>query len=240
VGHVGGDFDLLETLKWVPGHGVFLLARHLDRIAESARNFGFTCDADGIRLALDRAAMASSTPLRLRLQLSRDGTVRVERVPLDPPGTPARVAFASAPVDSTNAFLYHKTTNRKLYEDARAQTIAARLDDVDDVVLWNANRQVTESTIANIVAEIDGRKVTPPVTCGLLPGTFRAQLLEDGAIEEGIVTIDQLRSAAQVWLINSVREWWPATLESQTTATMASTPINTSAATPQTTNPNQR
>jgi branched-subunit amino acid aminotransferase/4-amino-4-deoxychorismate lyase len=106
--------------------------------------------------------------------------------------------------------------------------------------LWNEKGQVTESTIANIVAEIDGRKVTPPVTCGLLPGTFRAHLLEDGVIEEGIVTIEQLRSAGQIWLINSVREWWPAALGSQTTATMASTPIRTSAATPQTTNPNQR
>jgi branched-subunit amino acid aminotransferase/4-amino-4-deoxychorismate lyase len=237
---VSGDFDLLETLKWVPGQGVFLVARHLDRIAESARHFGFTCDPDGIRLALDRAVQASSTPLRLRLLLSRDGTVRVERAALDPPRTTARVAFAAAPVDSTDPLLGHKTTNRKLYEDARARTIAARVDDLDDVVLWNEKGQVTESTIANIVAEIDGRRVTPPVTCGLLPGTFRAHLLEDGVIEEGIVTIEQLRSAGQIWLINSVREWWPAALGSQTTATMASTPIRTSAATPQTTNPNQR
>jgi para-aminobenzoate synthetase/4-amino-4-deoxychorismate lyase len=99
---------------------------------------------------------------------------------------------------------------------------------------------VTESTIANIIAEIDGRKVTPPVACGLLPGTFRAQLLEDGTIAEELITIDQLRSAPRMWLINSVREWWPAQIEDQTTATIASAPTNASATTPQPTNPNQR
>jgi para-aminobenzoate synthetase/4-amino-4-deoxychorismate lyase len=231
------DFDLLETLKWVPGHGFFLLDRHLNRIAESARHFAFTCDILSLRLVLDRAVSSSPTPLRLRLLLSHDGTARVEHAPLEPTHAPARVAFAAAPVDPTGVFLYHKTTNRKVYEEARLQQPGGK---VDDVVLWNADGQVTESTIANIVAEIEGRRVTPPVTCGLLPGTFRAQLLEDGAIEEGMVTIDQLRSAPRFWLINSVREWWPAQLETQTTATMASTPMTASTATPQTTKPNQR
>jgi branched-subunit amino acid aminotransferase/4-amino-4-deoxychorismate lyase len=230
------DFDLLETLKWAPGHGFFLLDRHLNRIADSARHFGFTCDTVSLRLALDRAVLMSSTPLRLRLLLSKDGTPQVERVPLEPTHAPARVAFAAAPVDPAGLFLYHKTTNRKVYEEARRQQPAGN---VDDVVLWNADGQVTESTIANIVAEIEGHRVTPPVTCGLLPGTFRAQLLEDRAIEERILTVDQLRSA-RFWLINSVREWWPAQLETQTTATIASTPMSASTATPQTTKPNQR
>jgi para-aminobenzoate synthetase/4-amino-4-deoxychorismate lyase len=234
---VSGDFDLLETLKWVPGDGFFLLDRHLKRIAASASHFGFACDTAGLRLALDRAVLSSATPLRLRLLLSRDGMAHIERTPLEPVHAPARVVFAASPVDPAIVFLHHKTTNRKVYEDARPPQLAGV---VDDVVLWNPNRQVTESTIANIVAEIDGRKVTPPVACGLLPGTFRAQLLEDGAIGEDIITIDQLRSAPHMWLINSVREWWPAQIEGQTTATIASTPINASATTPQTTNPNQR
>ena len=78
------------------------------------------------------------------------------------------------------------------------------------MILWNPGGQVTESTLGNVVAEIDGRRLTPPVSCGLLAGTFREQLLDEGVIEEGIITIDQLRTASRVWLINSVREWWPA------------------------------
>jgi len=203
------DFDLLETLSWTPERGFFLLDRHLNRMADSARHFGYACDPATLRRALDRGVLSSTGPQRLRLLLARDGTVRVECKPLEPARRPARITFASAPINPTDGFLYHKTTNRKIYDDAKPSRLAAA---VDDVVLWNVDRQVTESTIANIVAEIDGRRLTPPVECGLLPGTFRAQLLAESTIEEGIITIDQLRSAPQVWLINSVREWWPAAL----------------------------
>jgi len=81
------------------------------------------------------------------------------------------------------------------------------------VLLWNERGEITESTIANVVAEIDGVRVTPPLTCGLLPGVFRELLLETGAIQEGAITRAGLASANRLWLINSLREWIPATLE---------------------------
>ena len=99
------------------------------------------------------------------------------------------------------------------------------------MILWNPDHQVTETTIANIVAEIGGRKLTPPVECGLLPGTFRSQLLDDRVIEEAVITIDQIRKATGLWLVNSIREWRPARLGPQTAAAMASTPMSASTAT---------
>ena len=221
-------FELLETIRWTPGRGFFLLDRHLTRLAGSARHFGYTYNAADIRRALDRAVAASVDALRVRLLLAPDGTARIERAVLDPVTAPARVVFADAPIDSGDVFLYHKTTNRRVYD-------AAKRPDADDVILWNADRQVTETTIANIVAEIGGRKLTPPVECGLLPGTFRAQLLDDRLIEEAVITIDQIPEATGLWLVNSVREWQPAQLGPQTAAAMASTPISasTTAATPE-------
>ena len=221
---MGDAFELLETLRWTPGRGFFLLDRHLTRIASSARHFGYTCNAADLRAALDRAVSASAAPLRVRLLMAHDGTARVECTPLDPVTAPARVVFADAPIDPGDVFLYHKTTNRRVYD-------AAKRPDADDVILWNADRQITETTIANIVAEIGGRKLTPPVECGLLPGTFRAQLLDDRVIEEAVITIDQVREAAGLWLVNSVREWRPAQLGPQTAAAMASTPMSASTTT---------
>ena len=83
---------------------------------------------------------------------------------------------------------------------------------VTDVILWNANGEVTESTIANVVVEINGRKVTPPVECGLLAGTFRAELLATCQVTEAPVTVDRLHTAARFWLVNSVRGWCRAVL----------------------------
>jgi branched-subunit amino acid aminotransferase/4-amino-4-deoxychorismate lyase len=200
-------FHLLETMKWTPDGGFFLLDRHLHRLERSAGHFQYACSAPDIRRALDNAVARSASPQRVRVLLALDGAVRVECALLEPTTSPARLGIAAAPTDPRDVFLFHKTTNRTQYDLARRENA-----DVDDVILWNPDRQVTESTLGNIVAEIEGRKITPPVACGLLAGTFREQLLEEGVIEEGVITIDDLRGASRVWLINSVREWSPAML----------------------------
>jgi para-aminobenzoate synthetase/4-amino-4-deoxychorismate lyase len=80
------------------------------------------------------------------------------------------------------------------------------------VLLWNERGEITESTIANIVAEIAGARITPPLACGLLPGIFRATLIDAGEIEERAITRDELTRATRLWLINSLREWIEAVL----------------------------
>ena len=77
------------------------------------------------------------------------------------------------------------------------------------MILWNARGEVTESTIANIVIRRDGRLITPPVDCGLLPGVYREHLIEKGRIREGRITVDEMANADNVFLINSVRGWIP-------------------------------
>jgi branched-subunit amino acid aminotransferase/4-amino-4-deoxychorismate lyase len=60
------------------------------------------------------------------------------------------------------------------------------------------------------VVEIDSQLITPPLKCGLLPGAFRAHLLETGQISERPVRVDQLRECAKIFRINSLRRWQPA------------------------------
>ena len=93
---------------------------------------------------------------------------------------PVRVKLAASPVSRDDVFLYHKTTNRAIYD-------RARLAGADDVLLWNEDGEMTESTIANLVVELDGVRVTPPVECGLLAGTLRGELLDRGEIAERVV-----------------------------------------------------
>jgi para-aminobenzoate synthetase/4-amino-4-deoxychorismate lyase len=172
---------------------------------ESADYFDFAFDTTVARAALDGAVEDSTDPLRIRLLLGRDGRVRVERSGLVSAGSTVNVCVATTPVDPKNVRLYHKTTHRDVYDRARAQA-----PDHDDVILWNPLGQVTESTNANVVVELDGTLVTPPVACGLLGGTFRAEMLERGEIEERVITLDDLARASRIWLINSVYEWRPA------------------------------
>ena len=103
--------------------------------------------------------------------------------------------------------LYHKCVDRRLYERALAAAPA-----MFDVILWNADGDVTELTRGNLVAELEGGRFTPPVECGLLAGTFRAELLERGAIVERALTVGDARRADRLWFVNSLRGWVPIEL----------------------------
>jgi para-aminobenzoate synthetase/4-amino-4-deoxychorismate lyase len=207
------EFQLLETMLWENGD-IFLLERHLQRLAESAEYFDFQMDLQKIREALGeicrpdvsvrRAPDGDIGPTKIRLLLSRDGRFSVERQKYHTCASVILLATAKEPVDSGDVFLYHKTTNRSVYEKAKAD-----FPDADDVLLYNERGEVTESCIANVVVEIDGRKITPPVSCGLLAGTFRDELLAAGEIEEGMIALDDLKRVDSIWLINSVRKWQP-------------------------------
>ena len=197
-------FDLLETMRWAPGEGIFLLDRHLSRLRASAEYFGTVIDEASLERALAEAQ--GNAPLRLRLLVGRDGRSRLERSPLVPAPEVLRVGIAASAVDDRDRFLFHKTTNRSTYERAQRPGF-------DDMILWNERGQATESTKANLVVERGGRRVTPPVDAGLLAGTFRAEVLSTGEVQEGTVMLDELRRAERVWLINSVRGWQRAIIQ---------------------------
>ncbi len=198
-------FSLLETLRWTVEDGYFLLAEHLQRLADSATYFGFPCDQAQITTYLaDAARSLPASPQRLRLLLDREGNLSHQVWPLEqePGQPPVRVRLAAAPVNTRDIFLFHKTTWREVYEKARQSQ-----PDCDDVILYNEQAELTETSIANLVCELDGELVTPPVSCGLLPGIFRAHLLATGQIHERVVNLTDLPRCAHIFRINSVRGW---------------------------------
>lgn len=201
-------FDLLETLRWSPAEGLVLLADHLSRLADSAAYFSRSIDLGGIRRQLAQATQAlAGGQFRIRLVVPAEGQPRAECRPLDPLPLPYRVRLARRPVRSSDPLLYHKTTRRTLYEQALAEAPGCH-----DVLLWNERGELTESTIANLAVGVDGRLLTPPVSCGLLPGIERRRLIADGTLEERIVRREDLRRGSQLCLFNSVRGMWQASL----------------------------
>jgi para-aminobenzoate synthetase / 4-amino-4-deoxychorismate lyase len=201
------DFSLLETMRLHEGL-VVRREQHLARAARAAAHFGFRWDAAAAGQALDEAVAAHSSGVwRLRLLIADSGAATTMCTEHADDERVWRVALAPEPVDSGDERLRHKTTRRDLYTRARATR-----PDADDVVLWNERGEVTEATIANIVAELDGTWYTPPLSCGLLPGVFRAAVLEADMVRERVLTKDDLRRATRLWLINSLREWVKAAL----------------------------
>jgi para-aminobenzoate synthetase/4-amino-4-deoxychorismate lyase len=203
------DFQLLETLRWTPGEGYYLFEQHINRMLESADYFGFQADKKTIESYLQNISKSySSGTQRVRLLLTKDSGLSSESAPLpDDSESPVRLRPAPTPVSSADIFLFHKTTRRAVYDQARAS-----LPDCDDVLLFNERGEVTESTIANLVVELNGELLTPSLGCGLLPGTLRDHLLKTGQVKESIITKAQLKDCAKIYLVNSVRGWRKAIL----------------------------
>ena len=202
------EFALLETLAHDPEGGFRHLEAHLERLRASARYFGFTHDEGAVRDALDKAVVGQAGPSRVRCVLRRDGSVESEAAGLLPNSdTPVRLAVDAIGVDPNDAMLFHKTTVRQRYVQA-----AVRHPGADDVLLVNRRGDVTESTIANLAVLLDGRWWTPPLSSGLLPGIERAIALAEGRISERALSVEDVRRAEGLALLNSVRGWRPATL----------------------------
>ena len=203
------DFSLLETILWLPQDGYFLLDFHLARLTDSAAYFSRSLDIEAIRRKLEALACdLPSLPHRVRLMVPRELEPTLEASLLKPLPQPYRVRMARQPINPKDPFLYHKSTHRTVYEQTLAQ-----LPEYDDALLWNEKNQVTESCIANVVVERDGRLLTPPVRCGLLPGTYRRYLLEQGEVKEEIINVQDLQSCSRIYLVNSVRGRWEVSLD---------------------------
>ncbi|HYJ59890.1 MAG TPA: aminodeoxychorismate synthase component I [Actinomycetota bacterium] len=201
------SFRLVETMIAPAGEPVRHLDRHLARLLGSATYFGFTADEAAIRAAVADVDDPART-LRLRLVLDRRGHVEVAAAtaPVHPDTVTVAIDEAAS-VDPADVFLFHKTTVRRVYDEA-----LDRHDTAQDVVLTNLRGEVTESTIANVAARIGDRWYTPPVDAGLLPGVGRAVALDEGRITERSLTVAELRAADEVALVSDNRGWRRATL----------------------------
>ncbi len=206
------QFELLETLLLQDGRYIFY-ERHIERMERSAIYFEFSFLLQKIEAALQQHAAEYPTGIRrTRLLAAVNGDVRVESAVLDrapddwftPPcdTVAVSVALADEPIDRHHRFLYHKTTERSIYHRH-----VEKHPQAFDVLLWNQDNELTEFTRGNVVMEIDGKLLTPPLASGLLAGTLRAELLAHGVIEEVVLRRDDLMRASKVWFVNGVRGW---------------------------------
>jgi para-aminobenzoate synthetase/4-amino-4-deoxychorismate lyase len=197
-------FQLLETLLWEANTGYFLLDYHLQRLQNSAIYFNYKIELEKIKNKLISITdNLKEKYYKIRLLVSETGNIKYEVIPYSPPinTQPVKLRLNSIAIDSSNPFLYHKTTNRKIYQNAKANTL-----DCDDVILWNERGEITETCIYNIIVEHNSEYLTPAVSCGLLAGTYRQLLLDKNEIKQAMISKDILKQANKIYVINSVQK----------------------------------
>ncbi|MFW2365239.1 MAG: aminodeoxychorismate synthase component I [Desulforhopalus sp.] len=209
------EFQLFETMLWQPGSGYWLLEEHLERITDSASYFLFSCDVNEVNKALEQAADSFTTCQRVRLLLHRDGGLKITATelpvlgfktsrPLQPVvSTPLpEAAFSLIQTDPDSRYLFHKTTVRETYDEARQQATKKNLF---EILFTNNRNEVTEGSFTNVFIKKDGLLFTPPLDSGLLNGTFRRFLLRQGHAQEQVLSRQDILAADKVYVGNSVR-----------------------------------
>ncbi|NVK06358.1 MAG: aminotransferase class IV, partial [Marivivens sp.] len=110
------DLLLIETMGRGPD-GIRYLDLHLARLKRGAEALGYPFDESQVRSAL---ADATEGHERIRLTLNEAGDAVVETGHLPPNPPHWTVAIHSIRLTSDDPWLQVKTTNRALYNDARA------------------------------------------------------------------------------------------------------------------------
>ena len=189
--HQAAQFDLIETMRFVPETGIAMLETHLERLKASAGELGFSFDRHDARNQLHALCFVLEKPSRVRLLAARSGAIALEAQDMPAPwGEPARCIILPLPVDPGDWRLRHKSSDRGFYDEARR---VAQAHDADEALFVREDGLLTEGSVTNIfVTGPDGVLLTPPARLGLLPGVFRRTLIEEGRAREAEVRIEDL------------------------------------------------
>lgn len=193
---------LIETLGF-DGAGFPRLPLHLARMSRGAAALGWPFDGTAAQAAL--AATVAGSPLRLRLTLGAGGAMAVTPSPMPAPVARWRLGLAPVRLHSADPWLGLKSTRRAAYDAARA----ALPDTLDEAVLLNERGEVCDGTITTVFFDAGAGLCTPPLSCGLLPGVLRAEMLATGRCREAVLTGADL-PRVRLWAGNALRGLSPA------------------------------
>ncbi len=197
------QFEILESLLFKKK---FLYsADHISRMRASAEYFDFPFSKQELENLFKQIAVKlnNDKPYKVRVLLDIKGNLRWEKSAIKPDDfTSDIILFSQKKVDDSNPFLFHKTTYRPWFDEAMKK-IAEGL--CYDVVFCNSKGEITECARSNIFIKKDGILYSPPISCGLLPGVLRKNLILNKGCIEKILYPGDVYSADTVYCGNSVR-----------------------------------
>jgi 4-amino-4-deoxychorismate lyase len=204
-GPIPPDLTLFETMRAEADGTILLWPLHLARLRRGCQAVGFPLD-----IALAVAALSDlpqGQVLRARLAVNAVEQVGVPHALF--PENPAywRVAVSDQRLQAGDPWLSIKSSAREVYDAARA----GMADGVDEALLLNQHGQICEGSITNIFLRRGDVLLTSPLSCGLLPGVLRADLLAKGQAVEAVLMPDDLHDA-EFFVGNALRGLIPAKL----------------------------
>ena len=202
-----GD-GVFETLRSYEGK-LFRLESHLNRLNLGLRAIEVPLSnhprLDRMNITGEVARLMKLNELAagaLRISAYADGNLIISHAPLRSPKESIRCMVLESQLES---FAFKSSS----YSARLAHRRYAERAGVDDVILVNARREVSELSTSNLILFSEGRWITPQIVSGALPGVTRQALVEHFGIEERPVSLETLRNAESLAAISSLREIQP-------------------------------
>jgi branched-chain amino acid aminotransferase len=218
-----GD-GVFETMR-ARGGVVFRLERHLARLERALHVLDIPLPPELRRWVGHAASAVAAHEASIRLTVTRgtgpagvfppaqsQPTVIVNAGPMPSFPPPIYTGGLSAHVASGRRNEYAMTAGLKTlaYVDAVAGLLEARRAGADEALFLDTEGHCSEATASNLFAWTSAVLVTPPLSCGALPGITREAVLElaraEGlAVAERPVALDELLGAEEAFLTSSLR-----------------------------------
>ena len=193
-------FELLTTGRIHQGELTFL-EQHLARLREASRYFAYPFDEAKLLNELQEQVthLDPSLDYRCRIALQKNGSFQLTITELtDLPASYLQAQLTEQKLDLATPFTYFKTSERN--------HLAAKHH---EQIFYLPDGSLLETTIGNLILEIDGKRYTPPAHLPILDGIYRHHLLETGQVEEKLLTLKDLELADQVYACNALRGLYP-------------------------------
>ena len=189
-------FELLTTGRIHQGELTFL-EQHLIRLREASRYFAYPFDEPKLLndLQEELAHVDPSLDYRCRIALQKNGSFQLTITELtDLPASYLQTQLTEQKLDLATPFTYFKTSQRN--------HLAANHH---EQIFYLPDGSLLETTIGNLVLEIEGQPYTPPAHLPLLDGIYRRHLLETQQVEEKLLTLNDLIDADRIYACNALR-----------------------------------
>ena len=196
------QISLIETLRFDKGRGFCLKDLHLSRLAKSCEYFLIPFNQGKILKGLEKQIHHKTTTQKVRLLVNMVGEIFTETADLPELPKEPKIKISKKIISKNNIYLYHKTTERQMYDQ---ELFDARSNGFFEVIFVNRDRQITEGSFTNIFLEKNKKLYTSTLSCGLLPGVLRESLLKEGKVLEKELYTKDLLGADAVYVGNSVR-----------------------------------
>jgi len=189
-------FELLTTGLIHQGELSFL-EQHLTRLREASRYFAYPFNEPKLLndLQEELTHLDPSLDYRCRIALQKNGSFHLVITELtDLPASYLQAQLTEQKLDLATPFTYFKTSQRNhLTANHREQ------------IFYLPDGSLLETTIGNLILEIEGKLYTPPAHLPLLDGIYRRHLLETQQVEEKLLTLKDLELADRVYACNALR-----------------------------------